>query len=423
MRTDKKDVMRPQASIFTPILISASLILFLSFTIRSSFGVFQIPIAADLGWLRSEFSLAIAIQNLAWGLATPVFGAIAERFGDKKAIFLGTLLYAAGLCFSAYSISPVQHQWLEMFVGFGIAGTGFGVVLGVVGRAAAPEQRSLALGLTTAAGSMGQVIGPPLAQYLLNWMHWSSVFLVFAGLILLCLFCLPFMRSQYVASKEELEESLGSVVSRAVRDPSYIMIFIGFFSCGFQLAFVTAHFPAFVTEVCASISSDGLLAKLGITTTAGLGAVAIGVIGVFNIIGTITAGALGNVYRKKYLLAGIYAGRTLIAAWFILVPMTPFTVLVFSVVMGSLWLATVPLTSGLVAYLFGLRYMGTLYGLVFFSHQLGSFLGVWLGGVLHDQFGSYTVVWWVGVGTGLLSTIVHLPINERPRTGPAAAAA
>lgn len=423
MRTDKKDVMRPQASIFTPILISASLILFLSFTIRSSFGVFQIPIAADLGWLRSEFSLAIAIQNLAWGLATPVFGAIAERFGDKKAIFLGTLLYAAGLCFSAYSISPVQHQWLEMFVGFGIAGTGFGVVLGVVGRAAAPEQRSLALGLTTAAGSMGQVIGPPLAQYLLNWMHWSSVFLVFAGLILLCLFCLPFMRSQYVASKEELEESLGSIVSRAVRDPSYIMIFIGFFSCGFQLAFVTAHFPAFVTEVCASISPDGLLAKLGITTTAALGAAAIGVIGVFNIIGTITAGALGNVYRKKYLLAGIYAGRTLIAAWFILVPMTPFTVLVFSVVMGSLWLATVPLTSGLVAYLFGLRYMGTLYGLVFFSHQLGSFLGVWLGGVLHDQFGSYTVVWWVGVGTGLLSTIVHLPINERPRTGPAAAAA
>ncbi len=415
--------MRPQASIFTPILISASLILFLSFTIRSSFGVFQIPIAADLGWLRSEFSLAIAIQNLAWGLATPVFGAIAERFGDKKAIFLGTLLYAAGLCFSAYSISPVQHQWLEMFVGFGIAGTGFGVVLGVVGRAAAPEQRSLALGLTTAAGSMGQVIGPPLAQYLLNWMHWSSVFLVFAGLILLCLFCLPFMRSQYVASKEELEESLGSIVSRAVRDPSYIMIFIGFFSCGFQLAFVTAHFPAFVTEVCASISPDGLLAKLGITTTAALGAVAIGVIGVFNIIGTITAGALGNVYRKKYLLAGIYAGRTLIAAWFILVPMTPFTVLVFSVVMGSLWLATVPLTSGLVAYLFGLRYMGTLYGLVFFSHQLGSFLGVWLGGVLHDQFGSYTVVWWVGVGTGLLSTIVHLPINERPRIGPAAAAA
>ncbi len=414
--------MRPQASIFTPILISASLILFLSFTIRSSFGVFQIPIAADLGWLRSEFSLAIAIQNLAWGLATPAFGAIAERFGDKRAILAGTLLYSAGLCLSAYSISPVQHQWLEMFVGFGVAGTGFGVVLGVVGRSAAPEKRSLALGLTTAAGSMGQVVGPPLAQYLLSWMHWSSVFLVFAGLIMLCLFCLPFLRSDYRASKEELEETLSSIVSRAFRDPSYIMIFIGFFSCGFQLAFVTAHFPAFVTEMCASINPDGLLAKLGVTSTAALGAIAIGVIGIFNIIGTITAGALGSKYQKKYLLAGIYAGRTLIAAWFILVPMTPLTVLVFSVVMGSLWLATVPLTSGLVAYLFGLRYMGTLYGLVFFSHQLGSFLGVWLGGVLHDIFGSYTTVWWVGVGTGLLSTLIHLPISEKPRPVPAAAA-
>ncbi len=414
--------MRPKAYIFTPILISASLILFLSFTIRSSFGVFQIPIAADLGWLRSEFSLAIAIQNLAWGLATPVFGAIAERFGDRRAILAGTLLYAAGLCLSAYSISPVQHQWLEMFVGFGVAGTGFGVVLGVVGRSAAPEKRSFALGLTTAAGSMGQVVGPPLAQYLLNWMHWSSVFLVFAGLILLCLFCLPFMRSDYKASKEELEETLSSIVSRALRDPSYIMIFIGFFSCGFQLAFVTAHFPAFVTEMCASINPDGYLARLGITTTAALGAIAIGLIGIFNIVGAITAGALGNKYQKKYLLTGIYAGRTLIAAWFILTPMTPLTVLVFSVVMGTLWLATVPLTSGLVAYLFGLRYMGTLYGLVFFSHQLGSFLGVWLGGVLHDIFGSYTTVWWVGVGTGLLSTVVHLPITEKPRPVPAATA-
>ena len=412
--------MKPQASIFTPILISASIILFLSFAIRASFGVFQIPIATDLGWLRNEFSLAIAIQNLAWGLATPVFGAIAEKFGDKKAIFLGTLLYAAGLCLSAYAINPLQHQWLEMLVGFGIAGTGFGVLLGVVGRSATPEKRSMALGLTTAAGSMGQVIGPPLAQYLLNWMHWSSVFMVFAGMILLCLLCLPFLNTRYVASKEELQESLGSIVFRAARDPSYIMIFIGFFSCGFQLAFVTAHFPAFVTEMSAAISPDSLLARLGITTTAALGALSLGVIGVFNIIGTITAGALGNTYRKKYLLAGIYAGRTLIATWFILVPMTPITVLVFSVVMGFLWLATVPLTSGLVAYLFGLRYMGTLYGLVFFSHQLGSFLGVWLGGILHDQFGSYTVVWWVGVGTGLLSTVVHLPIREKPRPVPTA---
>jgi predicted MFS family arabinose efflux permease len=304
---------------------------------------------------------------------------------------------------------------LEIMVGFGIAGTGFGVVLGVVGRAASDSNRSLALGLTTAAGSLGQVVGPPLAQALLNVMHWSSVFMVFAALILACLFCLPFMKTQYRASKTEIEETFASILARAVRDPNYLMIFIGFFSCGFQLAFVTAHFPALVTEVCASIRPDSLLAKMGVDTTAELGALSIGVIGVFNIMGTIIAGALGDRFRKKTLLVIVYAGRTLIAAWFIMMPVTPTTVLVFSVVMGSLWLATVPLTSGLVAYLYGLRYMGTLYGLVFFSHQLGSFIGVWLGGTFYDQFGSYTIVWWVGVATGVLSTVVHLPIKEAPR--------
>ena len=420
--TKESDIMAPSRSVFTPILIAASIVLFLSFAIRASFGVFQIPIAADLGWLRSEFSLAIAIQNLAWGLATPLFGAFAERLGDRRAIIIGAVLYSLGLILSANSLSAIEHQFLEILVGFGIAGTGFGVVLGVVGRAASDEKRSLALGITTAAGSAGQVVGPPLAQYMLDMMHWSSVFTIFAGLILVSLFCLPFMKSDYKATKQELEESLGSIIFRAAKDPNYIMIFIGFFSCGFQLAFVTAHFPALVTETCAAIGPDSILAKLGITTTAALGAIAIAVIGMFNIIGTITAGALGNKYRKKNLLALIYAGRTIISAWFILMPVTPTTVLVFSVVMGSLWLATVPLTSGLVAYLYGLRYMGTLYGIVFFSHQLGSFTGVWLGGALFDQFGSYDVVWWVGVGTGLLSTLVHLPIKEKPRQ-PAAVAA
>ena len=381
--------------------------------IRASFGVFQIPIASDLGWLRSEFSLAIAIQNLAWGLATPLFGAFAERLGDRRAILIGIGFYAAGLLFSAYSVSAFEHQMLEVLVGFGIAGTGFGVLLGVVGRAASNKNRSLALGITTAAGSAGQVVGPPLAQFLLDGMHWSQVFMIFAIIIVCSVMFLPFLKSDYKASKAELEETLGQIITRAAKDPNYIMIFIGFFSCGFQLAFVTAHFPALVTETCAAIDPNGLLAKFGITTTAALGAVAIGVIGVFNIIGTVTAGALGNKFQKKNLLALIYAGRTLIAAWFIIMPITPTTVLVFSVVMGSLWLATVPLTSGLVAHLYGLRYMGTLYGLVFFSHQLGSFVGVWLGGTFYDQFGSYTAVWWVGVGTGLLSTLVHLPIKEK----------
>ena len=198
------------------------------------------------------------------------------------------------------------------------------------------------------------------------------------------------------------------------------MIFLGFFSCGYQLAFLTAHFPAFVTEKCGPISANGLLAGIGITSTSALGAIAISVIGLANIGGSIYAGWLGKRYSKKYLLAGIYAARTVIAATFILLPMTPFTVLAFSLSMGALWLATVPLTSGLVAHIYGLRYMGTLYGFVFLSHQIGSFFGVWLGGKLYDLTGGYTTVWWIGVGVGAFSALVHLPIREKPLMGQAA---
>ena len=400
--------------VFTPILIAASLVLLISFAIRASFGVFQIPIANDLGWFRTEFSLAIAIQNLAWGIATPLFSAFAEKLGDRKAVVVGVLVYALGLAFSSMASTATSHQLLEILVGVGIAGTGFGVILGVVGRAASDETRSLALGLTTAAGSAGQIVGPPLTQYLLNATTWQTVFLMYAGVILLALLALPFMKAPPRVSAQGLEQSLSKILNIAVRDPSYALIFIGFFSCGFQLAFVTAHFPAFVTEACATIDPNGILAKMGVRDTADLGAVSIAVIGLFNIIGTVTAGALGGRYSKRLLLAWIYLGRTVLSAWFILMPMTPTTVLVFSAVMGSLWLATVPLTSGLVAYIYGLKYMGTLYGLVFLSHQIGSFVGVWLGGDFYDRFGSYEIVWWVGVGTGLLSAIVHLPVKEIP---------
>ena len=207
---------------------------------------------------------------------------------------------------------------------------------------------------------------------------------------------------------------MGKIVGQALRDPSFLLIFVGFFSCGYQLGFITAHFPAFVTEVCSPIPANGVLAGLGITTTSALGAVAIALIGLANVGGTIAAGALGARYQKKYLLAQVYLARTIVAAAFILAPMTPASVLLFSALMGSLWLATVPLTSGLVAQIWGLRYMGTLYGIVFFSHQLGSFMGVWLGGRLYDLYGNYTLVWWIGVGVGAFSALVHLPIRERP---------
>ncbi len=408
--------------IITPVLIAGAAILILSFGIRSSFGLFQIPIAAQFDWPRAEFSMAIAIQNLAWGFGAPIFSAIAERFGDRKAILIGALLYALGLVLSAGAVTPGAHQLLNILIGFGIAGTGFGVILAIVGRAAAPESRSMALGIATAAGSGGQVIGPPVAAALLGVMPWSGVMLVFAVLILTVLAALPVLRGPGPGSAAPAlpEEAMGAVLGRALRDPSFTLIFIGFFSCGYQLGFITAHFPAFVAEVCGPIDPGSMLARLGVTTTSALGAAAIALIGLANIGGTLLAGALGKHYRKKYLLAQIYVARTVISAAFILAPMTPESVLLFSGLMGALWLATVPLTSGLVAQLYGLRYMGTLYGFVFLSHQIGAFMGVWLGGALYDIYGTYELVWWVGVGVGAFSALVHLPIRERP---PALAAA
>ncbi|WP_171208038.1 MULTISPECIES: MFS transporter [unclassified Ruegeria] len=407
--------------LLNPILIVGCIIITVSFAVRASFGVFQIPVAEEFGWMRSEFSMAIAIQNLAWGIGQPIFGAIAEKVGDRRAIVLGALTYAAGMVLTAWSVTPFEHQMYAWLVGFGIAGTGFGVVLAVVGRAATDENRSMSLAIVTAAGSFGQVIGAPTAEWLLTFMPWQQVFIVFAVAILALVLTLPLMRAPQPANKAELQESMGQILVRAFRDPSYSLIFIGFFSCGYQLGFITAHFPAFVTEMCGPIQPGGVLHSMGITSTSALGAVAISLIGLANIGGTLLAGWAGNHFPKKYLLAAVYTGRTVAAALFILFPITPMSVIVFSLVMGSLWLATVPLTSGLVAHLYGVRYMGTLYGIIFLSHQIGSFLGVWLGGRMYDQFGDYSLVWWIGVAIGAFSAIVHLPIRENRPSIPAAA--
>ena len=413
--------MQKTAPLISPVLIVGCVIVMVSFAVRASFGVFQIPIAEEFGWLRSEFSLAIAIQNLAWGIGQPIFGALAEKIGDRKAIIIGAIIYALGMVLSASGVTPAEHQSYAWLVGFGIAGTGFGVILAIVGRASSVENRSMALAIATAAGSVGQVFGAPLAEYLMTMMTWQSVFMVFAVAILALIFTLPFMRAPVMTSKAELEETLGQILFKACKDPSFTLIFVGFFSCGYQLGFITAHFPAFVTEMCGPILPGGALHSMGITTTSALGAVAISLIGAANIFGTLAAGWAGNRYSKKYLLSGVYVARTVVAGLFILLPITPLSVVLFSVAMGSLWLATVPLTSGLVAHIYGVRYMGTLYGIVFFSHQLGSFLGVWLGGRLYDTYGDYTAVWWIGVGIGAFSAIVHLPIREHPLGTPAAA--
>lgn len=259
---------------------------------------------------------------------------------------------------------------------------------------------------------MGQIIGAPAVNWLLGFLSWQSVFLVFAAAILLALLVLPMMRAP-ILPKAETGESMGEILGKALRDPSFTLIFLGFFSCGYQLGFITAHFPAFITELCGPISPGGLLYSIGITSTTSLGALSISLIGTANIGSTLFASWPGNRYSKKYLLAGIYAARSFDAAAFIMLPITPSSVVLFSLAMGALWLATVPLTSGLVAQIYGLRYMGTLFGIVFFSHQLGSFLGVWLGGRLYDTYGDYTLVWWIGVGVGAFSAIVHLPIREK----------
>ena len=405
---------KQSSSIFTPVIFAGSIILLISFGIRASFGLFQIPIADEFLWPRAEFSLAIAIQNLAWGIATPFFSAIAEKFGDRKAIFLGGSLYALGLLFSSGAVTPEAHQMLNIVIGCGIAGTGFGPILAVVSRSVTSDKRSLVLGLTTAAGSAGQIVGPAFTNILLNFMPWSSVIIFLAIIVFSTMLLLPLIKSNPSVTNIENKENLSDVLIKAAKDPTFTMLFLGFFSCGFQIAFITAHFPAFITEACAAIPPNSLIRSIGINTTSSLGAFSIAIIGFFNIIGAITAGYLGKNFTKKYLLSIIYTGRTIAAIIFILLPMTVETVVIFSMVMGALWLATVPLTSGVIGYIYGIQYMGTLYGIVFLSHQLGSFVGVWLGGVFYDSFGNYDLVWWIGIGVGAFSAIIHLPVKEIP---------
>jgi len=400
------------SSLITPVLLAGSLIIIITFGIRGSFGIFQIPIENEFQWLRIEFSLALAIQNLGWGIGAPIFGALGEKFGDRKLIIAGAFCYVIGLVLSTFAESPLTHQILEFIIGFGIAGTGMGMILAIVGRATSDKNRLMALGIVTAAGSVGQMMGAPIAQALLNVYNWQHVFIIFSLSIIVVMSVVPLLKSNSISTKKEIEISLSKVLGNAFKDPNFGMIFLGFFACGYQLAFVSAHFPAMVTEMCSAISPLNVLNYIGVSNTSSLGALAIALIGFSNIFGTIYAGWLGQRFPKKYLLTGVYALRTLIGLLFIIFPITPLSVVLFSIFMGSLWLATVPLTSGLIAHIYGLRYMGTLYGLVFLSHQLGSFLGVWMGGRLYDATGDYTLVWWIGIGVSAFSTLIHLPIKE-----------
>lgn len=382
----------------------ACILLSLNFGLRSSMGFFMAPISTEFGYGREVFAFALAMQNLWWGLSQPLFGALADRFGTVKIIIIGALLYAAGLYLTAVTDSiGGLNAGAGLLMGMGIAATGFGVVLPAMARMVSAEKRSFALGLGSAAGSAGQLLVVPVAQEFIASYGWSNALMLMAGCALLMMaLSAPFKQAKTPASTaptNEKKQSMGEALKEACAYPHYWLIVVGFFVCGFQLAFITVHMPAF-------LSDRGFASNVAVVSLA--------LIGLFNIFGCLLSGSWAGKYSKKNLLTGIYALRAVAIAAFMYFPMTEYSVYAFSIITGLLWLATVPPTSGLVAQLFGLPYMGLLYGIVFLSHQLGSFSGVWLGGYLYDLTGSYDVVWWSACIIALITASIHVFIDERP---------
>ena len=394
------------------IIICGCLIAALTFGPRSAMGFFQLPMLAEKGWDRTTFGLAMAFQNLAWGIGTPVFGALADRYGTARILALSGIIYAAGLVLMATSTTPgMLYLSGGVLVGLGVASGSFGIVLAAFARAVTPEQRSLAFGIGTAAGSFGMFVFAPLGQGLISAYGWYNALLIMGVMMLIIPFLAYPLRgnsSTGISGKAELEQTLGQALREALGHQSYILLVTGFFVCGFQVAFITAHFPAYISDI-------GVEARYAV--------LALALIGFFNIIGSLSAGFIGQRYSKPKFLSFIYLGRAILIAAFILLPQSPATVIAFAVIMGLLWLSTVPPTNGLVAIMFGTRHLGLLGGIVFLSHQIGSFPGVWLGGYLYDLYGSYDTVWWLGVALGLFAAIVHWPIRESAVDRPVPAAA
>ena len=381
----------------------ACIIALLAFGPRSSMGFFQLPILQDNGWSRTTFGMAMALQNLCWGLGQPLFGLVADKFGTWRVLAFGALLYSLGLVVMAVAPTPL---WLHIgggvLIGLGVAACSFGVVLASIARLVSPEKRSLAFGLGTAAGSAGMFVFAPISQGLIDKLGWSDSLIAIAAVMLIIpLLAIP-LRGNASTSRiaaAEFEQTTGEALREAFVSKGYLLLASGFFVCGFQVAFIGAHFPAYISDL-------GIASRWAV--------VAISLIGFFNIIGSLASGVAGQRYSKPLLLSWIYIARSVVFTAFLLIPPSPATVVVFSIVIGILWLSTVAPTNALVAVMFGTRYLGLLGGIVFFSHQVGSFLGVWMGGVLYDATGSYDVVWWLGVALGIFAAVVHWPIREEP---------
>lgn len=391
------------------VLIGSGLVLSISMSVRHGFGLFLQPMSADLGWSRESFAFAIAIQNLLWGAMQPLTGMLADRYGAGRVVFAGALFYVAGLVVMAYSQTGADFALgAGLLIGLGLSGTTFSVVLGVVGRATAPEKRSMALGIAAAAGSAGQFLMLPVEQTLIGGFGWFTALLVIAGIAALMMPLAATLAEPRRSTAAAPRQSAGEAIREALAHRGFVLLTLGFFVCGFQLIFISVHLPAYLLD-------HGLTAQTGM--------IALALIGFFNIIGTYVAGYLGGRLPKKYLLSALYFGRSVVIVLFLAAPLSPLSVYLFAASMGVLWLATVPLTNGLVAQIFGVHFMSMLGGFVFFSHQIGSFLGVWLGGALFDATGSYAIVWTIAIALGFIAAIVNLPIDERPvvRAAPAPA--
>lgn len=383
------------------VLSAATAIVMLSFGIRQTFGLYMAPISADMGWGREVLSFALALQSLTIGLAAPIVGAIADKWGPLRVISASGLVYSGGILLMSDAGSPVAMVLSAgVITGLGVSGCGLSLILSVVGRVAPDDKRSLWLGITTAGATGGQLFIVPAVQSMITGYGWLGGLLIMAGLIALVV---PLAASLHSGSAEALsrktQQSLGEALHEASGHRGYWLLVTGFFVCGFQVQFVTVHLPAFLTDSGAP---------------AALGATAIAVIGVFNMMGTWGAGWLGGRFRKTYLLSLLYTLRSAVILVFIQFPLSQASVLVFAAAIGLLWLSTVPLTSGIVAQVFGTRYMATLFAIVYLSHQVGSFTGVWLGGMIYDATGSYDSFWWVSISLGLVAALLHWPINDRP---------
>jgi MFS family permease len=394
------------------ILVCGCLIALVGFGPRSTLGLFLTPVTTANSWGRDVFALALALQMLLWGMAQPFVGAIADRFGSVRVMWIGAALYATGLAWMAYATSQGALILSAGFlIGFGLAGTSFTVVIGAFGKLLPPNWRSLSFGVGTAASSFGQFLFSPLAVGLNQTLDWHYTLLIFAAIVLAIMplsLALALPRETESTAQTTPPQSVTQALSEALRHRSYVLLILGYFTCGFQVFFITVHLPAYLVD-------RGLSVDIGAWT--------IGLIGLFNIIGSITAGYLGDKVPKRFILATIYFLRSLAILVFISVPASPLTSMIFGAAIGLLWLSTIPPTQALVAVMFGTRWLTMLAGLAFFSHQVGGFLGVWLGGLLYERSGSYDVIWYLTILLGFLAAAVNLPIVEKPIDRPVAAAA